>query len=750
MYKIIKILFLATVYLAILNLNSILYAKNNLEISGNKKISNETVKNLINFNKDNIYTPTELNEMYKKLFETNFFKKIKLEYNNSLLKINLKENPIINFFYIDGENNKKIMDLIYDNLNLSQNKIYSDNLLNSDIKIINDIYKELGFFDTKVDSSISELNENEINLVIKISKGKKYKIKNIFFIGNKKIPSSTLKSGIFSSEHGWWKFLSSSTNISEKQIEYDANLLKKFYLNNGFYDIQIISTDINFANNYNVDLTFSLNEGNTYFFSDFLIVDNNVNLSPDQRKYIKIMLSQYNNKNYSLNLLSKIKKEINIFLDNNKIEFVDVQFAEQKKSTNQIQITVKFSNLDKKFINLINLKGNTITEEEVVRRSLSFAEGDSFTSYKLTESKRNLENLGIFKDIKFETVKNINNFNLIDVNITVKEQPTGAISAGVGLGSDSSNIITGLNEKNFLGKGIEVNANTSFGTEKISGSISATVPDFKNSNNALISDIFAISTDFENAGYESSKVGSNIATKYEVAKDLDLRIGIGLDLDDISANSNASALYKSMEGKYTTFKGFYSIINDERNRFLLPTEGHRLSFSQTFALPGSDIPYVENNVQGTYYYPYAEDYIFNFKSSLNSINSLNNKDIKLSDRQFSTSRQIRGFESRGIGPRDGKDQIGGNYSAFASVSTTFPNYLPEKWNANSSFFLDTGNVWGVDFDDSLDSDRIRSSFGINLDWISPLGPLSFTLSETLSSASGDKEESFSFNLGSVF
>ena len=339
---------------------------------------------------------------------------------------------------------------------------------------------------------------------------------------------------------------------------------------------------------------------------------------------------------------------------------------------------------------------------------------------------------------------------MIDVNITVKEQPTGAISAGVGLGSDSSNIITGLNEKNFLGKGIEVNANTSFGTEKISGSISATVPDFKNSNNALISDIFAISTDFENAGYESSKVGSNIATKYEVAKDLDLRIGIGLDLDDISANSNASALYKSMEGKYTTFKGFYSIINDERNRFLLPTEGHRLSFSQTFALPGSDIPYVENNVQGTYYYPYAEDYIFNFKSSLNSINSLNNKDIKLSDRQFSTSRQIRGFESRGIGPRDGKDQIGGNYSAFASVSTTFPNYLPEKWNANSSFFLDTGNVWGVDFDDSLDSDRIRSSFGINLDWISPLGPLSFTLSETLSSASGDKEESFSFNLGSVF
>ena len=748
MYKILKIFSLTFIFLVILNINSYSNAKNNLEIAGNKKISEQTIKNIINFNMNTNYTPSELNEMYKKLFQTNFFKSIDLNFNDNLLKINLKENPIINFFYIDGENNKEITDLIYDNLNLSQNKIYSENLLNSDIKKMNEIYQDLGYFETKIDADISQLNENEINLILKISKGKKYNINKIYFVGNKIVSSSVLKSQMFSSEYGWWKFLSSSTNISEKQIEYDKNLLKKFYLNNGFYDIQIISTDINFTEQGNVDLVISLNEGNRYLFNDFLLQDNNSNLNDDQIKFLKNTLLKYKNKKYSLETLARIKKEINTFFDNRKIEFVNVRFQEEKILKNQIKINVILSNQDRKFVNLINLKGNSITEEEVVRRALSFAEGDSFTSFKLLESKKNLENLGIFKSINFQV--DTDSDNLVNINITVEEQPTGAISAGVGFGSDSSNILTSLSEKNFLGKGINANINTSVGTEKISGSFSLNVPDYKNTNNTLISELFAVSTDFANAGYESSKAGGSIATMYEVAENLDFKIGLGADLDDISANSSASALYKSMEGKYTTFKGFYSIINDERNRFLLPSEGHKVSFTQAFAVPGSDIPYIENSLRGTYYYPIDENFIFNIKSSLNSINSLNNKDIKLSDRQFSTNRELRGFESRGIGPKDGNDHIGGNYSAFASVSSTFPNYLPEKWNANSSIFFDTGNVWGVDFDSSLDSDRIRSSIGVSLDWISPLGPLNFTLSETMSSANGDKEESFSFNLGSVF
>ena len=200
-----------------------------------------------------------------------------------------------------------------------------------------------------------------------------------------------------------------------------------------------------------------------------------------------------------------------------------------------------------------------------------------------------------------------------------------------------------------------------------------------------------------------------------------------------------------------TYKTFYSVQNDKGDRVFQPTKGHRIGFGQTLGLPLSDIPYIGNSVSGSYYKPISKNFIMNLKAGANSINSLSNsKDVKLSDRKFLTNKSLRGFESFGVGPKDGSDHIGGNYSAYGSISSTFPNPFPDKWNAKSLIFLDAGNVWGVDFDDSKDKSKIRSSTGISLEWISPLGPLSFTLSETLSSANGDLEESFSFEIGSTF
>jgi len=176
-----------------------------------------------------------------------------------------------------------------------------------------------------------------------------------------------------------------------------------------------------------------------------------------------------------------------------------------------------------------------------------------------------------------------------------------------------------------------------------------------------------------------------------------------------------------------------------------------IGFGQGLAIPGSDITYIENNLNGTFYKPiYKDKYIFNFKSGIKSINSIDSEDIKLSDRKFLTNKFLRGFESNGIGPKDNKDHIGGNYAFYSSISSTVPNPLPDSWNASSSLFLDSGNVWGVDYNSELDSSKIRSSYGLSLDWLSPLGPLSFTFAQVLSKAESDLEESFSFKLGSSF
>ena len=226
---------------------------------------------------------------------------------------------------------------------------------------------------------------------------------------------------------------------------------------------------------------------------------------------------------------------------------------------------------------------------------------------------------------------------------------------------------------------------------------------------------------------------------------------MGLEYDKIDVGNSASSLYKNREGNYSTLSSFYTVYSDKRNSSFMPTDGYRISFGQKLGIPGSDIPFIENDVTGNYYQTLSKEYVLSLKSGLSSINGISNgKDVKLSDRKFLNTKKLRGFENYGIGPKDGNDHIGGNYSAYASISSTFPNPLPDKWNAKSIIFLDTGNVWGVDFDESLDSNKIRSSVGISLNWISPLGPINFTLAETLSKSNGDLEEKFNFEIGTAF
>ena len=720
----------------------------NYEILGNKRISDQTIISIIDLKKNKKYDVEDLNNFQKKLYNTNYFSKVSLKIVKNTIQILVEENPIIDFFYINGVVNNKREEFFYENLSLGQNKIFSEALLKKDIENIKDNYLDAGFFDVEVNTKISKISGNALNVVINVDRKEKYKVNRIFFIGNKKYKSSTLSDVISSTEDGWWKFLNSSSLVNKKRINLDKNLLKIFYLNNGYYDVQITSSDINFIGNNLANITFSINSGQKYFFSKSAINDNEKNLNEENIKDLNKIISKKLKGTFSQKKIDDINNLINEYLRNKKIEFVTFFNKINKVENNKLNIEFEFVKKPRKFVNLINISGNTITEESVIRRNLLFSEGDSYLDYKVLKSIDKVKSLRIFKDVKFNT-KNLGN-EKVDLNISVEEQPTGSVSAGIGVGSSGSTVSSTIVEKNLFGKGITLDGNVSFGTEKISGNVGLSLPDFMNTGNTFNYNVFAISTDFTNAGYESKKIGNSISTKYNIYEDVSLSTGIGVDRDSIDTNNSASNLYKSREGDYLTFKGSYFISNDKRDSGFQPSKGYRLGFGQGLAIPGSDITYIENNLMGAIYHSISSDYIFSLKSGVNTINSLGDEDIKLSDRKFLRQSKLRGFESYGIGPKDGADHIGGNYSAYASLSSTIPNPIPDSWNAKSIIFLDTGNVWGVDFNDSLDSNKLRSSAGLSLEWVSPLGPLSVTLSETISKADGDLEESFSFQIGSNF
>jgi outer membrane protein insertion porin family len=719
-----------------------------IDISGNNRISENTIIDIIDFNKNNNYSNGDLNNFQKKLFETNFFSNVKLKLEGDILKIIVIENPLIEFFIIQGVINKTREDLIYEKVLLGQNKIFSQSLLNQDIEIIKKIFNDAGYFNTSVFPEISKLPNGNVNVVLNVSREEQYKIKRIFFIGDKYFKSSTLSDVVSSSEHGWWKFLSSSSTVNMNRIEFDKQLLKNFYLNEGFYDVQILSSDISFEEKNKASITFSVNSGKKYDFSEFSLIDSEKNLNKQDFDTINEFIASELDGNFSNKKINNLRQKIYTYLNLRKIEFVKFNILPKKTENNLITTNIIIEKTARNFVNNIDVKGNSITEEGVIRRELIFSEGDAFSRYKLEKSEDNLKSSGIFKEVK-TNIKNLNNES-VDIEVNVEEQPTGAISAGVGVGSSGASVSAGVTEKNLFGKGINVNSNIILGTENIKGNILTSIPDFKNTDNDLLYDLYVTSTDLENAGYESTVVGNSVAIKYDLYEDITFKPGIGKNRDSIDTNSSASDLYRSREGDYLTFLTFYNLETDKRDKRFQTTKGYKVNFGQNLAVPGSDIPYIENNISGSFYHPINKDYILSLKSGLSSINAFNNKDVKLSDRKFLSSRNLRGFENYGVGPKDGKDHIGGNYSAYSSIASTVPNPLPDKWNANSIVFLDAGNVWGVDYDSSKDSDKIRSSAGLGLDWISPLGPLSFVFAQTLSSADGDIEESFSFQIGSSF
>jgi outer membrane protein insertion porin family len=309
-----------------------------------------------------------------------------------------------------------------------------------------------------------------------------------------------------------------------------------------------------------------------------------------------------------------------------------------------------------------------------------------------------------------------------------------------------------LNEKNFLGNGVNLNFTGRISSEKITGDLTYVDPNFNNSEKEMAYSLFSEKDDYSNSGYSSKKVGNKISTKYDIYEDIAFRPSFAIQYDKLETDSLASNLLKSRSGNYITTSLGYAFYGDFRDSKFNPSAGYTFYFDQNLATLISDIPTIQTSVGSIFYKELINDkFIGSAKIKLSNVTALDNKDAKLSDRLYASSLDLRGFESRGVGPVDNGDHIGGNNLAIASVKSTFPNPIPESLKANTFIFYDVGNVWGVDYSDIISSNsKFRSSIGVAMDFVSPVGPLSFAYSIPISKSSTDKEQRFLFNIGSSF
>ena len=726
------------------------YAKNyeRIIINGNERISSETILVFSEISEDQSLNENSINNILKKLYKSGYFKDVGVKIENNNLIIDVLENPVIQTVYINGIKRKKTEESLYEILSLKNRSSYNSINVKKDENAILSYLKEQGFYFSKITSSYQDLGDNKIDLYYEIDLGDKAKISKISFIGDKIFKDSTLRSVILSEEYRFWKFISGKKYLNENLINYDKRLLNNFYKNKGFYNVAIESSFASYLGNDEFEILYNISSGKKYYFNEF-----NLNLpidyEADNFNELNNIFRDLKGEKYSLNSIDKILKEIDKIVLNEQFEFLKSSVQEEIKD-NLINLTFDIGESEKFYVEKINILGNNITREEVIRNNLLVDEGDAFNELLQAKTINNLKALNFFSKVDSEII-DATDLNRKIINITVEEKPTGEIMAGAGVGTSGGTVAFGVSENNYLGRGIEFSSDVSVSAESLKGLIAINNPNYKGSNRSLNVSLESTVTDrLKNFGYESNKTGFSVGSGFEFYENLYWNTGLSSYIEKLETDSTASASIKKQEGSY--FDTFFNqtLSYDKRNQKFKTSDGYISRFTQNIPLISESYT-LTNAYDYKIYNQWLDENVFSFGFFAKTTNSLKGKDVKLSDRLFLPSGKLRGFESGKVGPKDGADYVGGNYAASINLATTLPQIMPNFQNTNFSIFFDAANIWGIDYNSSLsDNSKIRSSVGIAVDFFTPIGPLNFSLSEPITKGSNDITESFRFNIGTTF
>tara|TARA_A100001011_G_scaffold393269_1_gene482721 strand:- start:57 stop:2255 length:2199 start_codon:yes stop_codon:yes gene_type:complete len=732
-------------------MTNITFAKkiNDIIVKGNERISSETIKVFSGVNKGDDLSDKDLNGILKSLYETNFFKDVTLQIQDSDLLISVIENQIIQEVVIEGVQKESLKDEIYEILILKNKSSYVEYLAKKDLQKIKNRLRMTGYYLSEVETSIQDNNNNTINLIYNISLGEKALIQKIKFIGDKKFKDRKLRQIIVSEESKFWKFLSTKKYLNRNNVNLDERLLLNFYKNKGFFQAKVETSTAKFIDDQNFELIFNINSGNKFMFNDLKIsLPNDYDIK--NFKDISNTFSELKNTTYSLNKIEKILKEIDKIALSNQYEFIKANVKEEVIDDTKLNLTFIIDESEKYYVERIDIIGNSITRENVVRNSLFVDEGDAFNEILHNKSLNKIRSKGIFSKVQSK-IKDGSDPNLKIVEIEVEEKATGEISAGAGVGTSGSTIAFGVKENNYLGKGVKVNTNLQFSGNTVKGELSYIQPNFQNTDNSLFTSLTSTSADnLDDFGYKTDIYGLSFGTNYEKYENFRISPEFDINYEKLDTTSKASTNLRKQDGNYFETAFIYTLDYDKRNQRFQPTEGFRSRFTQNLPFISSNYE-LKNSYDFTKYQELYNGMIGNFSFGISSINGVTGEDVRISKRLYIPEKKLRGFERGKIGPYENSDYVGGNYAATFNFSSTLPDLFPESQNTDFKIFFDSASLWGVDYSDGVDdTKKIRSSTGVGIDWYTPVGPLSFSLAHPITKASTDTTETFRFNIGTTF
>jgi len=719
-----------------------------IKIEGNNRITDEIIKIFSDIKLEQELQTSDINKIIKNLYETKFFNNISVNFENNIISIIVEEAPLIDKLTLSGIKAKKIEENILDILKLKQKSSFDEFQMLKDVENIESTLKSIGYYFAKVSPTIEKINNNMVNLEYQIELGNKAKIKKISFLGNEVFKDKKLKSIIISEEYKFWKFISGKKYLQEQLTEIDKRLLKNFYLNQGFYNVKINTSFAKLINDDDFEVIFNIDSGNKIYFNELKIVFPD-NFTKENYDNLKNLFKNLKGKKYSINSVEKILREIDKITIQEEFKSSRA-FVKEQLINDKLNIDFVIEESTQFFVKKINIYGNNVTQENVIRNQLELDEGDPFSEILAKRSENNIKSLNFFKSVNTK-ILDAKEANSKIINIEVTEKPTGEIMAGAGGGTEGGTVFFGVKENNYLGKGLSVDANATISTETFRGKISVTNPNYNNSDKSTFFNVQAIEIDqLKDFGYKTNRNGFEIGVGFEYLEDFNLNLSTSTFIEKIQTDSTASARQQSQAGNYFDTFVKFDFDLDKRNQRFKPSDGYRSNYNVSLPIV-SDTNTLTNTYSYKIYSELFENNVSSFSFLIRSATSLSNEDVKLTERLSIPSNKLRGFERGKVGPKDGNDFIGGNFISSINLQSSLPFLFENSQNFDAIIFFDAANIWGVDYDSSIDDgSKIRSSIGIGVDWATIVGPLSFSITEVITKSDNDIEETFRFNLGTTF
>jgi outer membrane protein insertion porin family len=739
-------------------------------VEGNQRVEADTILSYLLIQPGQPANSRLINLSIQTLVATGLFSDVTIEDRGEIVLVRLVENPIINRVILDG--NRAIDDeKITDEIQAQPRAIFTRARVQSDVQRIIEVYRRSGRFAATVTPKIVELPQNRVDLVFEISEGPVTGVRRINFIGNERFSDRRLRRELVTEESRWWRFFSSNDNYDPDRLEYDRELLRQFYQNQGYANFRVISAVAELTPDQQAFyITITLDEGEVYNFGNVTVNSEIEDLAPD---FLELIVPTQEGDLFRGELIEQSVDTLTFAAGAAGYAFVNIRpMTERNRETRTVDVEYVIDEGPRVYIERIDIVGNTRTVDSVIRRELLTVEGDAFNRTLLESSRNRVRRLGFFEEVEVtETPGSAP--DRARVQVSVSEQPTGELAFGAGFSSTDSFLVDlSISERNLRGRGQFLRFRVSMSSRREQIDIRFTEPRFLDRNLAAGFDLFRVNSDFlTEAAFQTESTGATIRAGFPVTASTQLGLNYTIRSDDVLVFSSASLGLLNQSGSRTTSVLGYTLNWERVDDPIEPRNGFRHRLAQSFAGLGGDVRYLRTEYNGTLYHGLWDGVVASFAMNAGLVLPWGGDGVRINDRFFKGGNSFRGFETAGVGPRTvtrdtatgeliSGDALGGRVYAIGALEMTFPLGLPEQYGVRGSLFTEFGTLGLLDSGDQIDEATssvftvddmsLRASAGLSIFWDSPFGPVRFDFAEAILREDYDRREFFRFSTRTGF